>query len=158
MIHQHKALTSRDYHHDTDFAVRNDDPSKTQQSDARDTDINVIMKRYEQTGQLPAALGSPLFGDFTNAPDYRQAVEAVNTAHEAFMQIPAKVRAQFNNDPQQFIEFATNPANAEELLKMGLAKAPPPKETTLDDINQSLKDMKPKEQDNGSGPSGKKPA
>lgn len=132
------------------FATKNEQPSLTQQSDAAETDINLIMSRYQQTGQLPQRLTQPLFGDFTTVPDYRQAVEAINAANEAFMQIPAKIRGQFGNDPAEFIKFASNPENKEELQKMGLlAEAPQP--TLAEQTLTAIKDLKPKEQPNGTG-------
>ena len=54
-----------------------------------------------------------------------------------FLDLPAKVRDRFKNDPGQFLEFATDPSNVDELVKMGLAtkvhkpgeliETPPPK-------------------------------
>jgi len=132
----------------------NNEPSMTQVADASETNINVIMARYEKTGQLPKVLAEPLFGDFTETPDYRQAVEAVNAAHEAFMEIPAKVRAQFGNDPAEFIKFATDPNNKEQLDKWGLtepAKQPTLAEKSLNSLNEIKDALKttPKEKDNG---------
>jgi hypothetical protein len=108
------------------FATINEGESLTQQSDAADCDINVIMKRYGggNTG-LPQVIGKPLFGDFTEATDYRTMVETIQQANNAFLEIPARLRAQFNNDPHEFIEWATNPANIEEVRKAGLAPPAP---------------------------------
>ena len=32
----------------------------------------------------------------------------------------------FNNNPGEFFEFATNPANAEQMVELGLAPSPAP--------------------------------
>lgn len=113
------------------FATHNTEESLTQQGDAAEADINVIMKRYGGNANgLPAVIGQALSGDFTNVGDYRSMVETIQAADAAFQLIPADIRGRFLNDPQKFIEFATNKDNLEELRKMGLAPpaAPPPKE------------------------------
>lgn len=113
------------YNHSRDrsgfFATKNTDESLTQQSDAKDCDINIIMKRYGVTGQLPQVTVQPMYGDFTDVTDYREAVERIKAADTLFAQIPAKVRKEFDNNPAKFFAFANDPKNADELLKMGLA-------------------------------------
>lgn len=54
----------------------NTEPSLTDQSQAKDTDINVIVKRYGVHGTAPGINGEPLYGDFTNIPtDLRTMIE-----------------------------------------------------------------------------------
>lgn len=109
------------------YGSRNDEPSLTQQSDAADLDINVIMKRYGGSGMLPQVTMQPLYGDFSETGDFSAAKQRVLEAEDAFLTIPADIRARFDNDPGKFIEFATNPDNLEKLQEMGLADAPPRK-------------------------------
>lgn len=112
------------YNHRDDqvaYATINEEPSLTQQSDAKDADINVIMKRYGGTGQLPQLTVQPMYGDFSEVTDYRDAVERVQAADKMFKELPAKVRKEFDNDPAKFLAFTGDPNNAEELTKMGLA-------------------------------------
>jgi phage internal scaffolding protein len=109
-----------------DFAVHNDEPSMTVQSQAEDADINVLMRRYGITGKMPDNVKLPTYGDFTHVMDYRSAFDAVRQANERFMEIPAEVRARFNHDPQQLLDFVENPANADQLVQLGLAKPRPP--------------------------------
>lgn len=113
-----------------DFATINTEDSMTQQDDAKDCDINIIVARFTKTGQLPQLQQSPLGGDFTNALDFRECQQKLHDANMAFAEIPAKIRSRFNNDPAEFIEFASNQENLDELRKLGLANpaAPPPKE------------------------------
>lgn len=68
----------------------------------------------------------PQYGDFTNVGDYRSALEAVQRANENFMQLPAELRARWDNDPQKFLEYAHNPENLPEMRKFGLAKPETP--------------------------------
>lgn len=94
--------------------------SLTVQSQAKDSDINVIMDRYLKTGQLPPVSRVPTYGDFDGISDYREAMEVVRAAQEQFMALPAKVRARFENDPHQFIEFCSDARNVAELSELGL--------------------------------------
>lgn len=112
------------------FGTLNTEDSLTQQSDAVDCDINVIMKKYGNTGQLPQIQLQPLYGDFTQVDDFRGMQEKIKAANDAFAEIPAHIRKRFNNDPHEFIQFATSEENLPELRKLGLAKpeAPPPEE------------------------------
>lgn len=120
------------------FATINTEESLTQQSDALDLDINIIMSRFGQTGQLPNVVEPGKYGDFSNAPTFREAQDIIHQANEMFGQIPAKIRKQFDNDPAQFLDFVNNPDNIEELRKMGLAAPEPPKVPTgdQDEINR----------------------
>lgn len=108
-----------------------ENPGQVQQHLADETDINNIMRRYQKTGELRHI--TPMageYGDFSNAPDYRTAMDQLIAADHLFMELPAAVRDRFGNDPAQFMEFATNKENLDELRRMGLApeapKAPEP--------------------------------
>lgn len=97
-------------------------PSLTVAEHAIDADINVIMKRFGVTGKMPENVRLPQYGDFTQVGDYRSALEAVRSAQEAFMEIPADIRARFDNDPQNLLTFAADPANVPKLVELGLGK------------------------------------
>lgn len=113
------------YSHNRDrsifFGTNNTEESLTQQSDAEDCDINVIMKKYARTGQLPVVQLQPLYGDFSEVDDFRGMQDKIKAANDAFAEIPAHIRKRFNNDPQEFINFATDKENLPELRKLGLA-------------------------------------
>lgn len=95
-----------------------------QQHLAEDVDINVIMKRFGATGQMPAGVPGGVFGDFTGIEDFRSAVDAVERAREGFMSLPADVRERFDNDPGRLIEFART-ASPDQLSALGMAPAAP---------------------------------
>lgn len=97
------------------------DPSLAQEQFKDDADINVLLERFKVTGQMPEGVRVPQYGDFTGVSDYRSAMDVVLRAQDAFMQIPAEIRARFGNDPQQFLEFCSDDKNAEELRRLGLA-------------------------------------
>lgn len=96
--------------------------SMTVQSDAIDADINVIVKRFGITGQLPQNLEYVTNVDLENAPaTYQDAIAILDKAKESFMEMPADVRAKFGNDPGLFMDFCSIPDNLPEMRKMGLA-------------------------------------
>lgn len=101
------------------------DPSRTIQSQAQEADINYIVKQFGLTGKMPENIRLPSYGDFDYVGDYRTALDAVRSAEAEFLRIPADIRARFENDPQQFMDFCSDPGNLPELRKMGLAKDPP---------------------------------
>lgn len=106
------------------------DVGKTRQEQAVDADINVIVKRYGLTGQLPLVRPKiPLEADFRDAGDFDlgSALRFVREANDAFMAYPADVRAKFDNDPAKFVAFVENPSNKDECVRLGiLPKDPPP--------------------------------
>lgn len=72
----------------------NDDPTMTDQSQASETDLNIIMKRYGTTGTVPGAPGEPLYGDFTNLPtDLRGMIEESRSVQKRRDQLPAELKA-----------------------------------------------------------------
>lgn len=103
----------------------NDQPSRTQQHYKKECDINFILQRYHAHNILPDLIKqNPQFGDFSTAPDYQEALNRVVHAQNQFEALPSKIRARFSNDPSEFLEFATNPENLPEMVKMGLAPEP----------------------------------
>lgn len=98
----------------------NDEPSMTKQSFAEEADINTIVRRFGLTGQLPNDVRVPMNGDFTEVTNFHEAMQLVVEAREAFMEMPADVRARFGNDPGAFVDFASNPDNKEEARRLGL--------------------------------------
>lgn len=123
------------------------DPSLTQQSFKDEVDINVLLERFKVTGAVPQGIRLPQYGDFSGVSDYRSALDAVNAARHSFMDLPAKIRDKFANDPQRFLEFCSDPKNADELISMGLATKSP--ETTVDAIHALAKQMGPGPKDQG---------
>jgi phage internal scaffolding protein len=95
-------------------------PSLTKQSFRDECDINTILRKFNVTGQLPVGSVQPQYGDFSGITDYQSALNAVMAAQDSFLQLPAKVRAKFDNDPALFVEFASNEANKDEMKALGL--------------------------------------
>lgn len=113
--------------HDRHFVIL-DPVSLTHQSMAPECDINSIMRKYERTGVLEHRnTFEGQYGDFTNVTDYHESMNQVIAADEMFQTLPAKIRRRFHNDPGAFLEYASDPDNQDDLIKMGLAtRAPDP--------------------------------
>ncbi len=100
--------------------------SLTQQHFAKEADIKTIIKKHDRTGIIShVARGVAHYGDYSEVNEYREALDMVNSANASFMELPANVRAMFENDAGAFFEFATNPANDEKMVELGLKEAPP---------------------------------
>lgn len=102
--------------------------SVVQHAFAEEADINVIVRRFGLTGQLPQNLQMPQSGDFTGVTDFHQAMNLVRQAEEEFMRVPADLRARFHNDPGELMAFLDSDANREEAIKLGLVNPPPEKD------------------------------
>ncbi|WNK14973.1 MAG: internal scaffolding protein [Microvirus sp.] len=105
----------------------NTEESLTQQQFADDADINVLAYRYGLDNQpMPTAPIDPSFyGDFTNVPDLRTAMDLVRDAENRFMDLPAKLRARFDNRPAKMWHFVNDPENADEAVRLGLLQRVP---------------------------------
>lgn len=102
------------------------DPSLTLQSEAEACDINYILDRVNHGAQLPPPDGSAKFGDFTQYGDpstYINSLSLVAEAQEAFSQLPANLRARFQNDPHKLLQFVDDDKNLEEAIKLGLTRS-----------------------------------
>lgn len=97
------------------------DPSLTQQQFKEEADINTIVNRFLKSGVLPSPVNMPQYVDYEGVFDFQSAMNVVRQADENFMRLDAKVRARFNNSPQEFLEFFANPENTDEAIRLGLA-------------------------------------
>lgn len=118
-----------------------DEPSRTRQEFAAECDINVIMAGYERSGVLSHMNPvQPMYLDLSEGvPDLRESLDIVRTATESFMSLPARVRAQFDNDPVAFVDYCGVEANRDQLKEWGLLKpeAPEPPVTRVEVVNAS---------------------
>lgn len=108
--------------------IPDDQLNPTQQQFLESSDINRIVRRAQKTGVLPQMKGSPIYGDFSDVPSFQEAQNLLIIANEQFAGLTAVTRARFNNDPAEFLQFATDPKNADKMVEFGLAqpKAIPP--------------------------------
>lgn len=99
-------------------------PSKAQQHQADEADINTIVKRFNVTGQLPQIPLPPRLEDFADIFDFQTAMNTMTAAKNSFNSLPANVRSQFNNDPHAFVSYvdaALEAGDLDQLRKWGMA-------------------------------------
>ena len=96
----------------------------TKQEFVAECDINNIIKQYSATGQLKHISARAAQGQYMDLPDdldFQTSLEIVRQAQEAFATLPSSTRARFENDPQNFLAFLSDPANQDEAIKLGFA-------------------------------------
>lgn len=95
--------------------------SMTQQQFKDVSDVNHIMRRYQQTGEIThLARSQGVYADVSRIKDYHSALQTVLDANAAFMTLPADVRNRFSNDPGQFISWLQDSKNLDEAVSLGL--------------------------------------
>lgn len=114
------------------------DKTLAQQHYKDECDINTIADRFGLSGEMPQVLHLPTSGDFTGIFDFTSAMLAHNKAVQGFMELPARIRARFRNDPQELIDFMANPDNHDEAEFLGLVNKrtiPPGQSSPTGDTN-----------------------
>lgn len=127
MIKKHEVFLRTPYNYDTDAASNEsglacEEPSLAQQHFKDECDINNILRQFNITGLLPESPLSPRYGDFTGISDYHTALNRVISAQNEFDALPAQIRARFDNDPANLIEFLNDEANRPEAEELGLVE------------------------------------
>lgn len=103
------------------FALPDTGPSLTIQSQKDEADINVLVQRFGVTGGIPVSQRVPLDIDIDEVIDYKSAMDFMIGAQQSFNSLPAIVRAEFQNDPAAFLDFAEKEENLPKLREWGLA-------------------------------------
>ena len=97
--------------------------SKTVQSEKDSCDVNLIMKRFERTGQISHVVTvPPQFIDTTQRMSYEDALMHMEDAKADFMALPSEVRTYFGHDPKTFIKVISDPSelDLQNFKKMNL--------------------------------------
>jgi len=106
--------------------THNDGKSLTDQSQAADTNINVILKKYGVTGVATGRKGPPQYLDHTARPrDLREAYEQVREVHALRTALPEQLR----NKTFDELEALTLDQLQTILTPPAPPPAPPPGET-----------------------------
>jgi phage internal scaffolding protein len=93
----------------------------TRQEFKDECDINVLMKRYQSTGELPHLnTSTPQFLDVSSSLVFQESMNYIADAQSMFNELPSAIRDRFYNDPAQFLDFCSNDKNRLELAEMGL--------------------------------------
>lgn len=115
-------------------------PSMTKQEFVRQCDINNIIKEFSLTGQInhiSAKAAQGAFLDLPDSSDYQEHLHALKSASEAFQALPAALRNRFHGDPAEFLAFVQDPANAAELIELGIRERPPRQAEGADQVPAS---------------------
>lgn len=99
-------------------------PSRTKRAHLAECDINNILKQFRATGQITHMRANAARGMYTELPDpieFQEALNVVLESERSFASLPSQVRSRFHNDPQEFLEFMSDPVNQDEAIKLGLA-------------------------------------
>lgn len=122
--------------------------SMAQQQFKAQCDVNKIMAKFKKTGSVTHLRNRAegVYADLVDAPDYRQAMDTVVKANEAFAALPAATRQRFGNDPHAMISFLANPENVKEAVKLGLMEVHATKESdpVVEEIAALRKDLSSK--------------
>lgn len=95
--------------------------SMTQQHFQEESEINNILRSHDRNGVIQHIhKGNAIYADFSNITDLSDALHQIKEAQSEFLNIPSKIREQFQNDAGQFFKFASNPDNLDQLREMGL--------------------------------------
>lgn len=122
----------------------NELPSMAQQQFKDECDINNIMKKYQSTGQfLHTTSKQGRYADFSDIKDYQEMLDTVRYADAAFLELPAQVRARFQNNPAELLSFLQDKSNYDEGVKLGLLQ-PKPTTPTEQPTTETKTKTKPK--------------
>lgn len=84
--------------------IRFTKPSLTRQDQAEAADINVIYAKTQRGEIVQASIRRPEFGDFSNVVTYDEALTQILDAEQAFFDLPAAVRREYNDDPKEYYD------------------------------------------------------
>lgn len=101
-----------------------EDEGLTQQHFKDECDVNLILKRYVQTGVMEhTANTEPWFGDVSEVPtNLAESYENLARADAAFMALPAEIRKSLDNDPAKLESWLSEPENRSKAEQFGLVK------------------------------------
>ena len=95
-------------------------PSLTEQCHGDECKIDNIVKKYRETGVIDRINSKkPQYMDMTGSKTLHEAYNIMADAKTAFMELPAKVRKDFDNDPGLFVDFMQNPENKTQIEEYG---------------------------------------
>lgn len=101
------------------------DSPHTKQEFADECNINILMSKYQSTGQLPNLNErAPQYIDATGY-DFAEAMNFVAGAQSLFNELPSDLRNRFDNDPAAFLDFCSDEKNRPEMAQLGLLKPLP---------------------------------
>lgn len=93
----------------------------TKQDGKDAADINKILANFKRTGDLSSITSKePIYGDFSTAIEYDQALQLVRDTQAAFATWPAELRDAAANDPLVALNMISDEGGRAVLEKAGL--------------------------------------
>ena len=96
-------------------------PTLAKQALEDEANINKIVNKHTNR-QVLADLDKleKVYGQVTSG-SLMEAYQMIDAASAAFYEVPSEIRKRFGQDAGKFIDFATDPANIDQMRKWGLA-------------------------------------
>lgn len=90
--------------------------SRTKQSFKDETDVNKLIKKAQITGSIAhlERFDAAAYAEFDGF-DLHRAYRLLEKAEEIFAALPSELRHEFENSPANFITYANDPANRDQL-------------------------------------------
>ena len=114
-------------------------PSLTEQCHKNDCEIDVILKRYQQTGflvnPLEKSTRTPMFGDLSDLVGYQEQQNRLCQVKEYFEALPSQIRLMFGNDVGNYLQAMNDPKQTDKLIELGLLKRAETGEQTPSNIS-----------------------
>ena len=98
-------------------------PSRVKQSFKYDADPNRLMKAYNKSGKkdlFEQTNRIAMHGDFSNIPDFFNALLQVQEVKAEFDELPIEVRRATHNSPLELFEMLSDPDKVEQCIELGL--------------------------------------
>lgn len=97
----------------------------TRQEFKDECDINTIIDMFG-IGEMPIIPREWTSNvDISDAvSDFQTAMNQVNDARDAFLELPARIRSRFDNNPALFVDFCSDVNNRAEMINLGLVVVP----------------------------------
>lgn len=114
-------------------------PKMTDQSFAKESDINNIIHAYSKTGVLNMRQDGEFIDNTQVITDPIIASNIIRKAHDAFLQLPLQIRNLIGNNPAKLEDFISDDNNRDLCLKYGLIT--PKKEPAPDPLQMGLKEL-----------------
>lgn len=98
------------------------EPTLTQQQFKDEVNINNIVNRAMQTGDVSVFTPTQRaeFIDNSVYEDYQSALDTLQTVEDDFYSLPAVVRKEFDNDPDKYVAFISDPDSYDRAVELGL--------------------------------------
>lgn len=93
----------------------------TKQADKDQACIHKILEKARRGVMVPVNTKTPIEGGLPSVDSFHSAMNVVVKARQSFETLPVSVREKFAHNPAEFLKFAGDPKNVQEMIKMGLA-------------------------------------